>query len=681
MRRTILALACALAGTALSAQNPVIRDQYTADPTARVFDGKVWLYASHDIISPVEPERKWFCMADYHCFSSEDLVHWTDHGVILDQKDVPWGNPEGYSMWAPDCVERGGKYYFYFPNAPREGRGFAVGVAVADQPDGPFTPQEKSIQGVFGIDPCCLLASDGNAYLYWSGMGFSGAKLKENMTELDGTPVRLDTPLPAGGLKEGPFVFEREGKFYLTYPWVQDRTESLVYAMADSPLGPFEYKGKIMEKSLSECWTNHHSFVEYQGQWYLFYHHNDYSPDFDKNRSVRIDKVRFNPDGTIEQVTPTYRGVGVTPASDRIQMDRYSGIYHVAAGIDFLDPARPFDGWFVRLGRPGTWVRYDEIDFGETSPEAVTFRYRAPENAEVSAPLSDEESLGTFLLPASEDWTEATLPVTGTATGLRNLKLLVLRGSADIDWVSFGPASAPSGNVFADSSTNLEKYLVPAAGPSAVPDEEGFLRRWLLLEPISKPNRSNTVFTDSYLREVFSTPYFPGQLGSVLPKDGSRVKVKVEYQPPVDLSGGRPKFPQEPVVYEKKVKKLQWHAFDSRRYNVKLFRFATNLTEDRYGVIFWVATVVNCEEDIPDVRLSVGSNSASMWWVNGQEALLLSGDRRMVADDAASEPLTLRKGRNVIWGAVINGPGMSDFCARFIDKAGNPVRGITLTTE
>lgn len=681
MKRTLLALACALAGTVLSAQNPIIRDQYTADPTARVFDGKVWLYASHDIISPVEPERRWFCMADYHCFSSEDLVHWTDHGVILDQKDVPWGNPEGYSMWAPDCVERGGKYYFYFPNAPREGRGFAVGVAVADRPDGPFTPQEKSIQGVFGIDPCCLLASDGNAYLYWSGMGFSGAKLQDNMTELDGTPVRLDTPLPAGGLKEGPFVFEREGKFYLTYPWVQDRTESLVYAMADSPLGPFEYKGKIMEQSLNECWTNHHSFVEYQGQWYLFYHHNDYSPDFDKNRSVRIDKVRFNPDGTIEQVTPTYRGVGVTPASDRIQMDRYSGIYHVAAGIDFLDPARPFDGWFVRLGRPGTWVRYDEIDFGETSPEAVTFRYRAPENAEVSAPLSDEESLGTFLLPASEDWTEVTLPVTGTATGLRNLKLLVLRGSADIDWVSFGPASAPSGNVFADSSTHLEKYLVPAAGPSAVPDEEGFLRRWLLLEPISKPNRSNTVFTDSYLREVFSTPYFPGQLGSVLPKDGSRVKVKVEYQPPVDLSGGRPKFPQEPVVYEKKVKKLQWHAFDSRRYNVKLFRFATNLTEDRYGVIFWVATVVNCEEDIPDVRLSVGSNSASMWWVNGQEALLLSGDRRMVADDAASEPLTLRKGRNVIWGAVINGPGMSDFCARFIDKAGNPVRGITLTTE
>ena len=204
---------------------------------------------------------------------------------------------------------------------------------------------------------------------------------------------------------------------------------------------------------------------------------------------------------------------------------------------------------------------------------------------------------------------------------------------------------------YADSSTRLDKYLVPVTTPTAVPDEQGFLGRWLLLDPISKPNRSNTVFTDSYVREAFSVPYFPGQLGDVLPKDGSRVK------------------------------KLRWHAFDSKRFNVKLFRFATNLAEDRYGVIFWAVTVVNCEEDIPDVHLAVGSNSASMWWVNGEEALILSGDRRMVMDDGCSHRLTLKKGRNVIWGAVINGPVMSDFCARFIDEAGNPVRNITLSTK
>ena len=120
----------------VSAQNPIIRDQFSADPTARVFNGKVYLFPSHDI-SPLSaydyPRKDWFCMHDYHVFSSENLTDWTDHGVILDQKNVPWGNPTAYSMWAPDCVQgKDGKYYFYFPNASKQGRGFGVGVAVAD---------------------------------------------------------------------------------------------------------------------------------------------------------------------------------------------------------------------------------------------------------------------------------------------------------------------------------------------------------------------------------------------------------------------------------------------------------------------------------------------------------------------------------------------------------------------
>ena len=236
--------------------------------------------------------------------------------------------------------------------------------------------------------------------------------------------------------------------------------------------------------------------------------------------------------------------------------------------------------------------------------------------------------------------------------------------------------------VYADSSTDLDKYMVPVTTPTAVPDAQGFLGRWLLLEPISKPNRSNTVFTDSYIRDVFSVQYFPGQLANALPKDGSKVKVNVEYQPPVNLTAGRPSMPMGGAPqYEKKDVQLKWHAMDSKRFNVKLFRFATNLTEDRYGVIFWAVTVVECDRDIPNVRLAVGSNSASMWWVNGEEAVILSGDRRMVMDDCTSGRLTLKKGRNYIWGAVINGPGMSDFCARFIDEAGNPVRNITLSTK
>jgi len=438
MKHILLPLAALLISASLSAQNPVIRGQFSADPTARVFDGKVWLFASHDIISPVEPERRWFCMEDYHAFSSEDLVHWEDHGVILDQKDVPWGNPEGYSMWAPDCVTRNGKYYFYFPDAPQAGRGFGIGVAVADHPAGPYKAEEKPFPGVFGIDPCVLVASDGNAYLYWSGMGFQGARLKDNMVELDGAPVRLDAGLPQGGLKEGPFIFEREGKFYLTYPWVQDRTECLVYAMADSPLGPFEYKGKIMEKSVNECWTNHHSFVEYQGQWYLFYHHNDYSPDFDKNRSVRIDKVRFNPDGTIEQVTPTLRGVGVTPAAGPIQMDRYSTICHLGAYLEFLDPSDPWQGWYILLSRPRTWVRYNEIDFGEKAPDYVRFRIRCGEKTRVTLQLGTEKPVGSFELPVVEDWAVIRLPLETEVTGVQDIKIIVeAGGNLQVDWISF----------------------------------------------------------------------------------------------------------------------------------------------------------------------------------------------------------------------------------------------------
>lgn len=436
--RNLIALSALALGLApaLDAQNPIIRDQFTADPTARVFEGKVYLYPSHDIISPVEPERKWFSMADYHVFSSEDLVNWTDHGMILSQENVPWGNPEGYSMWAPDCVYKNGKYYFYFPNAPKEGRGFAIGVAVADKPYGPFTPEQKPIEGVGGIDPCVLVASDGSAYLYWSGMGLRGAKLADNMLELDGESVRLDENLPAG-FKEGPFIFERNGKFYLTYPWVQDRTETLAYAMSDKPLGPYEFKGIIMAQSPSACWTNHHSLVEYKGEWYLFYHHNDYSPQFDKNRSVRIDKVIFNEDGTIQPVTPTLRGVGISPARSIIQLDRYSFLSQGGTYIDFLNVENPFEGWFVNLPRPETWVEYEDIDFGSASPKTVKMRVRSEKGARVAFSAAENQYFAHMDIPASAAWTEVSAPMESELAGLNYVRAVVESGDVQIDWMTF----------------------------------------------------------------------------------------------------------------------------------------------------------------------------------------------------------------------------------------------------
>jgi hypothetical protein len=199
---------------------------------------------------------------------------------------------------------------------------------------------------------------------------------------------------------------------------------------------------------------------------------------------------------------------------------------------------------------------------------------------------------------------------------------------------------------------SLASYFTPATAAPKTPDAEGFLQRWLLLEPINKPNRSNAVFTEAYVRNAFNTEYFPRQF-EVIPHDGDKVTVGAD--------------------------QLAWHALDSTSYNVKLFRLATGLNKSGYGVLFWAVTVVDSPANLQNVRLAVGSNSASMWWVNGNEAVGLYGDRRMVADDGVSKRLTLNKGKNTIRGAVINGPGMSDFCVRFLDEKGDPVKDLTMS--
>jgi len=246
---------------------------------------------------------------------------------------------------------------------------------------------------------------------------------------------------------------------------------------------------------------------------------------------------------------------------------------------------------------------------------------------------------------------------------IKHKKLLLVVSAAIL--VGFGlqaqPATqgAPQGRQMdyeakGDTVRSIAAYFSPATTKKMTPDADGFLRRWLLLEPISKPNRGNTVFTDSYLRKTFDTLYFSNQF-TVLPKQGEKVKVAN--------------------------KELTWHALESSLYNVKLFRFAYGLRKPHYGVIFWAVTVVNAPQEMKNVRMAVGSNSASMWWVNGKEAVLLSGDRRMVMDDCVSPRLTLNKGKNIIRGVVINGPGMSDFCVRFLNEKGEPIKDLTITCE
>ena len=665
MRNIILSISM-LSTLAVSAQNPVIRDQFAADPTARVFNNKVYVYPSHDIPAPEGQRQDWFCMADYHVFSSENLTDWTDHGVILSQEQVPWGKTDAYSMWAPDCVYKNGKYYFYFPNAPKDGRGFAVGVAIANQPEGPFTCVQEPIMGISGIDPCILIDDDGSAYIYWSGMGIRGARLKENMLELDGElqevkipkrdgmpempPMKMGGQVMEGlpdGFKEGPFAFKRNGWYYLTFPWVRGNTsnganptETLAYAMSKSPLGPWDFKGIIMAEHDNHCWTNHHSILEYKGQWYIFYHRNDFSPNMDKRRSARIEKIAFNSDGTIQEVKQTMRGVGINQAVERIEIDRYNSASNDVT-TQLIDTINTFRSFEATLSQKGSWLRYNDIDFSSVTDAYLVVNVKAADNTEffvreksakgkiiAKVPMTVKSetrfpgSPTPFRRDQSNQWLTMTVPMEYLPKGVTDI-VITNEGNAafSINWIQF---------------KNRPKYFspVPATAAPSQPDQEGFIRRWRLLEPIAVDVRSNVVFTYSWLRH---------------------------------------KFGEELAKFNTNSKKGKWYVMDSETYNMKLFRFAEKYGKQTYGSFYWCETVIDSPEEMRNVRLACGSNGASLWWLNGEEVLMLEGDRRMVEDDGMSPRLTLKKGRNTLRVAVINGPGLSDMCARFIDEKGKPI--------
>jgi len=314
---------------------PFIQGIFTADPSAHVFNGKIYIYPSHDkgedAVSNDTGDQ--YDMEDYHVFSCDDpFSEVKDHGVVLHVNDVPWAAKQ---MWAPDAAYKNGKYYFYFPAKDKDDI-FRIGVAVSDKPEGPFTPQHEPIKGSFSIDPAVFVDNDGSSYMYFGGLwggqlerwqtgsympnaegpglhekalGPRVAKLKDTMLEFDGS-VQEITILDEEGnaLKaanttkrffEGVWVHRYKDTYYLSYS--TGDTHLLVYATSDNPLGPFTYRGIILEPV--KGWTTHHSIMEYKGKWYLF-HHDAALSGADNKRSVQLKELHYNDDGTIQTITP-----------------------------------------------------------------------------------------------------------------------------------------------------------------------------------------------------------------------------------------------------------------------------------------------------------------------------------------------------------------------------------------
>ena len=317
-------------------RKPLVTHIFTADPSAHVFNGRIYIYPSHDIPHDGEDndDGDEYRMEDYHVLSMDGPeAACTDHGCALHMKDVPWVSKQ---MWAPDAAYKNGKYYLYFPARDRDGI-FRIGAAVSDDPAGPFVPEESYIPGSYSIDPAVLTDDDGRSYMYYGGLwggqlemwqsgsfdekahrpegsepalGPMFAELSGDMKHFRTEPKHLQIldekgrPLTAGDEErryfEGPWMHKFGGKYYLSYS--TGTTHYLVYAESDRPDGPFTYKGRIMEPVIG--WTTHHSIVEYRGKWYLFYHDCEVSNGINHRRCVKFTELTIHEDGTIETIHP-----------------------------------------------------------------------------------------------------------------------------------------------------------------------------------------------------------------------------------------------------------------------------------------------------------------------------------------------------------------------------------------
>lgn len=301
-------------------QNPIITSIYTADPSAHVWaDGRLYIYASHD----TDPARGCDFMDRYHVFSTEDMVNWRDEGEILRSDDVTWGRPEGGFMWAPDAAYRNGTYYFYYPHPSGSdwNHTFKVGVATSDSPLRGFVDRGY-IEGLGGwsmIDPCVFIDEDDRVYMYYGGGMPKGGEMNDDMMSMKTEMFDMEGLVD---FHEASWVFKRQGIYYMTYS--DNHMENgrganrLCYAISQSPLGPWDYKGIYLEPT--GCDTSHGSVIEYKGEWYAFYHNQEIS-DQGTLRSVCVDKLEFNPDGTIQTVVQTRKGLasaGPAPAPNSL---------------------------------------------------------------------------------------------------------------------------------------------------------------------------------------------------------------------------------------------------------------------------------------------------------------------------------------------------------------------------
>jgi hypothetical protein len=400
----------------IHAQNPIIQTYYTADPAPMVHDGTVYLYTSHD---EDETVKNFFTMYDWRCYSSTDMVNWTDHGAVASLKNFKWLDKTN-GAWAVQCIERNGKFYLYVPI-----HGEGIAVLVSDSPTGPFIdPIGKRLidsdHQWQDIDPTVAIDDNGQAYLYWGNPSLWYVKLNEDMVSYDKSVgdkgvVSIEMTAEAFGSKagrdgkpsttytEGPWFYKRNNLYYMMYA-SEGIPEYISYSTAPTAEGPWTYKGRIMERADHLAFTNHAGIIDFKGNSYFFYHTQDLSKGEGFKRSASLEQFTYNADGSIPLIKPTKEGitksVSLLNPYTRVQAETIA----FSEGLKTLTDSKT--GVYVTKIENGDYLKVRSVDFGKGAKKFAASVASASGGGKIEIHLGgiDGELLGILDVNDTGDW-------------------------------------------------------------------------------------------------------------------------------------------------------------------------------------------------------------------------------------------------------------------------------------
>lgn len=440
----VLASSAALAVIPMtaSAENPIVQTIYTADGAPMLYNDTFYMFTGHD-----EDNADYFTMNEWRCYSSTDMKNWTDLGVPLTYKTFSWSTGEA---WASQCIERDGKFYFYVTVTAKSG-GRAIGVAVADSPEGPYTdPIGKPLAGPNWsyIDPTVFIDDDGQAYLYWGNGGLWYVKLNKDMISYQGSPIAVDVKSGAFGkaYTEAPYLYKHGDWYYMVYA-ADGVPENIAYSMSKSPTGPWEYKGIIMPKG-GNSFTNHPGIIDYKGKSYFTYHTGTLPKGGGFQRSMCIEEFKYNSDGTISEIPRTDAGCTQIEALDPYKRVEAETICW-ESGVETENCSE--GGMNVCDINNGEYIKVGGADFGDG---AETFTVSASSagsggKLEIHLDKKDGKLVGSCDIGGTggwQSWKEFTCDISG-AEGVHDIYFTFSGGSGalfNMDWWQFRNSDTPA---------------------------------------------------------------------------------------------------------------------------------------------------------------------------------------------------------------------------------------------